>query len=120
MNHLFHAWAKHREDPVSAAIRSDITAERHVVDAAHDYRSALARGDTSGAAAAKAQLRQAWETDVRRKGGHPEDFIPNYPNYDPVPVSGGFFFGQTEEKGLITPKSIALGVAAYLVWTAFR
>jgi hypothetical protein len=116
---LFHAWATHREDPVSAAIRSDITAERHVVDTAHDYRSAVARGNTAEAAAAKAKLRQAWETDVRRKGGHPEDFIPNYPNYDPLPVQTSFFFGDTE-KGIINARSITLGIVAYILWVAIK
>lgn len=117
---LFHAWAKHTEDPISAAIRSDITAERHVVDAAHNYRSAVARGNKAEAAAARARLRQAWETDVRRKGGHPEDFIPNYPNYDPVPVQAPFFFGDADETSIITPKSIALGVIAYILWLAVK
>lgn len=111
---FFNAWTAHREDPVSAAIRSNITAERHVVDAARDYRSAVASGNKAAAAAAQAKFRQAWETDIRRKGGHPEDFIPGYPNYDPVP--SGFFFGNADEPGIITPGSIALGVILYLLW----
>jgi len=85
-----------REDPVAAAIRADQTAARHVVDMAHDYQSALARGNASEIAATKASLRQAWETDVRRRGGKPEDFIPNYPNADPVIIQHTFL-GEVEK-----------------------
>lgn len=101
-----------REDPVAAAIRADTTAARHVVDKAHDYQSALARGDTTEIAATKASLRQAWETDVRRRGGKPEDFIPNYPHADPVVVQHAFF---GEKKNTHWWKFVSLAALLYLL-----
>lgn len=103
MTYQFHAWSTHTEDPVGAAIRADASSYRRVIDTAHDYRGAAASGNKAEAAAAKAAFRQAWESDVRRRGGRPEDFIPDYPNVDPIPVGGplpgvwNYFFGQTSQ-----------------------
>lgn len=58
-----NAWTQHAEHPgrqVAAAIRATVSGERRVMEEAHNLQSALARGDTAGAAASKAALRQAW------------------------------------------------------------
>ncbi len=129
MTYTFHAWATHAEDPVGAAMRANVTAERHVMDTAHDYHSAMAQGNKAAAAAAKAKFRQAWETDVRRKGGHPEDFIPNYPGADllpvmtppPPPPSPWWPFGQTAQTANANSKMTAarlmttMGIL-YILW----
>lgn len=49
------------------------------------------RGDTAGEAAARAALRQAWETDVRRKGGYPQDYIPNLATAQVAPIFHTFY-----------------------------
>jgi hypothetical protein len=87
---------------MAAAMRASRTAERKVIDKSFDYQSALARGDTKGAAAAKAALRQAWEVDVRRKGGRPEDFVPGYPHYNIAPVQTGFFGDASDTESKIS------------------
>jgi len=101
MNFL-QAWTQHREHPgkqAEAAMRATITAERRVAEEAHNLQSALARGDKTAAEAARKALRQAWETDVRRKGGHPEDYIPDLPHADVVPIFHTFHgYGKTKKK----------------------
>ena len=110
-----------REDPVAAAIRADQTAARHVVDKAHDYQSALARGNAGEIASTKAALRQAWETDVRRRGGKPEDFIPNYPHADPVIVQHTFL-GEVEKakKKIKLLKLITWGLTGMFLYSAIK
>lgn len=97
-----NAWARHSEQPgrqAAAAMRATVTAERRVMEEAHNLQSALARGDTAGAAASRAALRQAWETDVRRKGGYPQDFIPDLPHAQVVPVFPAFYgYGDVAKK----------------------
>lgn len=102
-----------REDPAAAAARANQTAARHVMDRAHDYQSALARGSATEIAATKAALRQAWETDVRRRGGKPEDFIPNYPHADPV-IIHHTFLGEEKTKTKWIRRLAAFGVLAYI------
>lgn len=97
----FNSWMQHSESPgaeISAARRALRTGERHVMDAAHDLESAKARGNAAEIAAAEVRLREMFEADVRRKGGRPEDFIPGYPDYIPVPVYNAFF-GEWAHKG---------------------
>jgi hypothetical protein len=116
MNRL-EAWAKHYEDPmkeIASAMRSARTAERHVVDRARDYRSAVARGNKAEIDAAAAALRSAWEQDIRLKGGKPEDFIPNYPHYDVSPVYHVGPFGEIKTSKLwILGLIAAIGLGFY-------
>ena len=105
MKHI-EGWATHAEHPgaqMAAAIRASRTAERRVADKAFDYQSALARGDVKGARAAQAALRSAWEVDIRRKGGRPEDFVPGYPDYNVnvAPVQVGFFGDYIRRPGYL-------------------
>lgn len=105
-----------REDPIAAAIRADQTAARHVMDRAHDYQTALSQGNAANIAATKAALRQAWETDVRRRGGKPEDFIPDYYNADPVIIQHTFLGGSKIASSTVLGSLIAgaaLGAGVY-------
>ena len=118
----FNAFTPYREDPVGAAIRADVSSQRRVVDSAHDYQSAIARGDTTGAAALQSKFREAWETDVRRRGGKPEDMIPGYPDYTPTPVAVSpapwGFFGEQEQMSSV--KLLAGLAIFYIFWTFLR
>jgi len=114
-----NAWTQHSEHPgrqAAAAMRAHATAERRVADEAHNLQSALARGDTAGAQASRAALRQAWETDVRRKGGHPEDYIPDLPNAQVIPIFNTFYgYGEeTAKKGVGTAF-----IAGILLWALY-
>lgn len=112
----FNAWATHYEDPmkeIASAMRASRTAERHVVDRAHDLQSAVVRGNKAEITAARQAFRQAWEADVRRKGGKPEDFIPGYPDYTPTPVS---VFGAIDNKKSL----IGVLVIAVLAFVAYK
>jgi len=109
---LLNAWSRAAEDPLAelaAAQRASVTAERHVVDAARNYERAVSRGNTAQIAATKAAFRQAFETDIRRKGLNPEEVFPGYQQLDPVPVST--FFGS-ELKWSRTKKILVGGVVA--------
>lgn len=108
---MFSKWQEHAEDPysqVEAAMRADLTSQRHVMQAAHDYQSARARGDKSALKAAESRLRQMWESDVRRRGWKPEDFIPNYPHYTPLPVPIYSAFGQWNVSSIVPALGISL------------
>jgi len=90
MTYSIGAWVQHStdefDDERAAAVRALRTGERHVVDAAYGLQSAIARGKRSEIEAAQARLREAYESDIRRKGGRPEDYYG----------SPGFFFGNSE------------------------
>lgn len=119
---FINSWTSHAEDPIGAAVRANVTAARNVTDTAHDYQSALASGNKAAINSAKAAFRQAWESDVRRRGGRPEDFIPNYPNADPIPVVGPppyGWFGQTETTNVVKSPVIQIMTTMailYILW----
>jgi hypothetical protein len=121
MAYILKGWDTYREDPVAAAARAHQTAQRRVVDTAHDYHSALARGDTATAEALRSKFREAWETDVRRRGGKPEDMIPGYPDYEPTPVAvpSWGFFGDSEKQTPVI-KLIVVATVFYFLWTYFK
>tara|TARA_Y100001935_G_C17231904_1_gene470865 strand:- start:45 stop:428 length:384 start_codon:yes stop_codon:yes gene_type:complete len=123
MSYSFDSWTTAAEDPIGAAMRADVGSKHRVADAAFDYRSAIASGDKTAIKNAQQAFRAAWESDVRRHGGQPQDFIPDYLNakleptaYPPLPPPPWGWFGQTE-----TPQSSALKIAStlaglYILW----
>lgn len=111
-----NSWVANKEDPVSAAIRSDITAARNVADAAHNYQTALAQGDNTQIKYAQQAFRQAWESDVRRHGGHPEDFIPDYHNATLEPGIPYGFFGQSSNKSQSILQLFITIAIIYVIW----
>jgi hypothetical protein len=121
MSYSLNAWATSREDPVGAAMRANTTAARQVSDAAFDYNSAVSRGNTAEIAAAQGAFRQAWESDVRRRGGHPEEFIPNYTGRNIVPsMLPHGFFGQTEDPRMPLVKLMSSATILYILWMFFN
>lgn len=122
MRNRLDAWTQHVEHPgreAAAAMRANLTAERRVMEEAHNLQSAKARGDKAGIVAAQAALRQAWETDVRRKGGHPEDFIPDLPNAKVVPIYSFYGYGDIKTTGKkLLIMAIILSTIAY-AWKRF-
>lgn len=115
---MISAWTAHDEHPgrqAAAAYRATKTAERRVVDASFDYQNALLTGDQKKIDAAQAELRAAYETDVRRKGWKPEDYAAGYPNYDVMPV---VTFGDTLKSSKWLHLLLLAGVA-YFAYTRF-
>jgi hypothetical protein len=121
MSYSFDSWSTAAEDPVGAAMRADVGSKRRVADAAFDYRSAVARGDKAAIKSAQQAFRQAWESDVRRHGGQPQDFIPDFENANivpgayPLPPPGGWF-GQTENPQKSTLKIAGTLAGLYILW----
>ena len=120
MSYSFDSWTSAAEDPVGAAMRADVGSKRRVADAAFDYRSAVARGDKTAIKNAQQAFRQAWESDVRRHGGQPQDFIPNFVNANLVPVASPpppwGWFGQAELSQNSAAKIAGTIAALYILW----
>ena len=78
MNNLFRGWSKDSDgvgDEIAAANRAITSGERRVMDANFAYRMALARGNSAEIFSAENKLKEAVETDIRRKGGRHEDIL---------------------------------------------